>query len=184
MYALQYSQIIKPELSVRCIHYGLIFIGCRSQVLDDGHTDMPLLESAEKSRPRFLPHRNITNVSAKCAGYSSMVKRRKHWMHHWIKRMCIHRLSLERMLASVGFRSRFPSVMIQSFYHVFCGWWVRSHCPGPSEGLYGTVRMILVTYPELFLRIFKLPQFHMGVDPITKSATVWQGSQLSNHGGK
>jgi hypothetical protein len=184
MYALQYSQIIKPELSVRCIHYGLILIGCRSQVLDDGHTDMPLLESAEKSRPRFLPHRNITNVSAKCAGDSSMVKRREYWIHHWIKRMCMHRLSLERMVASIGFRSRFPSVMIQSFYHVFCGWWVRSHYPGPSEGLYGAVRMILVTYPELFLRFFKLPQFHMGVDPITKSATVWQGSHLSNHGGK
>jgi hypothetical protein len=184
MYKLQYSKLTNPEISVRCIHYGLIFIGCRSQVLDDGHTDMPLLESAEKCRPRFLPHRNTTNVSAKCARGSSMAKRRKHWIHHWIKRMCIHRLSLERMLASVGFRSRLPSVMIQSFYHIFCGWWVRSHCPGPSEGFYGTVRMILVTYPKLFLRILKLPQFHMGVDPITKSATVWQGSHLSNHGGK
>lgn len=118
MYTLQYSKLTNPEISVRCIHYGLIFIGCRSQVLDDGHTDMPLLESAEKCRPRFLPHRNTTNVSAKCARGSSMEKRRKHWIHHWIKRMCIHRLSLERMLASVGFRSRFPSVMIQSFYHV------------------------------------------------------------------
>jgi len=183
MYALQYSQITKPRSSNRSIYCGLVPKSCRSRVLDDWCSGNPLLDCIKKSRSRFVHFRKMTNASMKYIEHLSLKRPRKRWMHLWMKHVLTHRLLCTRPLVSKCTPVPLLRAIMRTLCHLVRQWWGRSHCPGSSEAHHGTSSANLADLQIPVLRIFQIPQFNMGADPITMSAIRWQGCHCSKHGG-
>ena len=175
MHPLQYSQVTQPGSSNRCIHYGLVSQSYQRQVLDVFYTCIPFLVCAEKSSSRFVRFRKRSNSSIKCIEYLSLKRLKKRWGHFWIKCICAHRLTLPRPLVSKFVPLPFLSATIRAHCLLVWEWWSRSYCTELIDAYYGTTEVDLVEYQSPVSRIFKLPQFHMGADPIIMSAKWWQG---------
>jgi len=184
MYTLQYSQATLRGSSNRHVHGGLVAERNRSQVLCDWFSDKSFSNCAEKSSPRLVCFRRVSSASMKFIEYLSLKRPRKRWVHLWMKQMSALPLSLARSLVAKCVPTAFHRATIRSLYRLFMEWWGRSNCPGLGGVVYAPTRVDSVDYQYPVSRIFKLPQFHMGADPIIMSEIRWQGCHCSNHGGK
>jgi len=184
MNASQNSQVTHRGSSNRCVHGGLLPERNRRLVLYDWFSDKSFSNCSEKSSTRFVRFRRVSSASMKFIEYSSLRRPRKRWVHLWMKQMSAHPLSLARSLVTKCVPSVFHRATIRSLYRLFMDWWGRPHCPGLGGVVYAPTRVDSVDYQYPVSRIFKLPQFHMGADPIIMSAIRWQGCHCSNHGGK
>ena len=183
MYTSQFSQVTNPGSSNRCVHGGLLPERNRRQVLYDWFSDKSFSNCAEKSSPWLVCFRRVSSASMKFTEYLSLKRSRKRWVHLWMKQMSAHPLSLARSLVTKCVPSVFHRATIRSLYRLFMEWWGRPHCPGLGGVVCTPARVDSVDYQYPVSRIFKLPQFHMGADPILMSAIRWQGCHCSNHGG-
>ena len=183
MYAPQNSQVIHRGSSSRSIRSGLFPEGNRRLFLYDWYTGMCFLDDQVKSRVRLLNFSKGTHASTRLLESISLKRPRKRWMHLWIKCIAARRLTLSQPLVSKCDPSPLLRVITRTFCRLVRQWWGRSHCPGSSEAHHGTTRAILADLQIPVLRIFQLPQFYMGADPILMSAIRWQGCHCSNHGG-
>ena len=183
MNASQNSQVTHRGSSNRCVHGGLLPERNRRLVLYDWFSDKSFSNCSEKSSPRFVRFRRVSSASMKFIEYSSLKRPRKHWVHLWMKQMSAYPLSLTRSLVTKCVPAVFHRATIRSLYRLFMDWWGRPHCPGLGGVVYAPARVDSVDYQYPVSRIFKLPQFHMGTDPILMSAIRWQGCHCSNHGG-
>ena len=184
MNASQNSQVTHWGSSNRCVLGSLFAEKIQRLVLYDWFSDKSFSNCSEKSSPRLVCLRRVSSASMKFIEYSSLKRPRKHWVHLWMKQMSAHPLSLARSLVTKCVPSVFHRATIRSLYRLFMEWWGRSHCPGLAGVVCAPTRVDSVDYQYPVSRIFKLPQFHMGADPIIMSAIRWQGCHCSNHGGK
>jgi hypothetical protein len=186
MYTSQYSQVTHSRSSNRCVHGSLVAEKIQRLVLCDWFSDKSFSNCVEKSSPRFVCFRRVFSASMKFIEYSSLKRPRKHCVHLWMKQMSAHPLSLARSLVTKCVPAVFhrATTTIRSLYRLFMDWWGRPHCPGLGGVVCTPARVDSVDYQYPVSRIFKLPQFHMGADPIIMSAIRWQGCHCSNHGGK
>jgi len=184
MYTSQYSQVTHSRSSNRCVHGSLIAEKIQRLVLCYWFSDKSFSNCAEKSSPRLVCFRRVSSASMKFIEYLSLKRPRKRWVHLWMKVMSVHPLSLARSLVTKCVPKLFHRATIRSLYRLFMEWWGRSHCPGLGGVVYAPAGVDSVDYQYPVSRIFKLPQFHMGADPIIMSAIRWQGCHCSNHGGK
>jgi len=175
MHALQYSQVTHPGSSNRCVHGSLVAEKSQRLVLYDWFSGKSFSNCSEKSNPRFVYFRKVSSASMKFIEYSSLKRPRRLWVHLWMKQMSAHPLSLTRSLLAKCVPAAFHRSTIPSLYRLFMEWWGRSHCPGLGGVVYDPARVDSVDYQYPVSRIFKLPQFHMGTDPIIMSAKWWQG---------
>jgi len=175
MNASQNSQVTHRGSSNRCVHGGLLPESNRRLVLYDWYTGMYFSNCAEINSPSFVHFRKVTNASMKYIEYLSLKRPRKRWVHLWMKQMSAYPLSLTRSLVTKCVPSVFHRATIRSLYRLFMDWWGRSHCPGLTGVVCAPTRVDSVDYQYPVSRIFKLPQFHMGTDPIIMSAKWWQG---------
>ena len=183
MNASQNSQVTHWGSSNRCVFGSLFAESNRRLVLYDWYTGMYFSNCAEINSPGFVHFRKVTNASMKYIEYLSLRRPRKRWVHLWMNQMSAHPLSLTRSLVAKCVPTAFHRATIRSLYRLFMDWWGRSHCLGLTGVVCAPTRVDSVDYQYPVSRIFKLPQFHMGTDPILMSAIRWQGCHCSNHGG-
>lgn len=183
MNASQNSQATHRGSSNRCVHGGLVAEKIQRLVLCDWFSGKPFSNCSEKSSPRFVHFRKVFSASMKFREYLSLTRPRKRWVHLWMKRMSAHPLSFTRSIVPKCVPAAFHRATTRSLYRLFMDWWGRFHCPGLGGVVYAPARVDSVDYQYPVSRIFKLPQFHMGADPIIMSAIRWQGCHCSNHGG-
>lgn len=179
MYTLQYSQITHSGSSSRCIYGGLKAERSKTQVLNDWLSSKCFVNCAVKSEPGFVHSRKVTNASMSFTVYLSL----KRVSNLWLRCMLSRRVSLTCPLFSKCALSLFLKSIARNLYHIVREWWWRSYRPGSNEGFFRFADMDLADHQSLASRISKLPQFHMGADPILMSAFRWQGCHYSNHGG-
>ena len=184
MYASQYSQVIHRGSSNSCIQGGPVPKSCQAQVLYDCFSAMFSLDDQARSRATLVNLGKGTHALRRLLECISLKRPRKRWMHLWIKCIPARRLTLSQPLVSKCVLVPSLREITRTFCRLVRQWWGRSHCPGSNEVHQRTTGTNLADLRIPVLRIFKLPQFHMGADPILMSAIRWQGCHCSNHGGK
>jgi hypothetical protein len=175
MHALQYNQLKYPESSVRFTHSGLSPVRCRSQMLHDNYSGFVSLFCAKISIPRFSIYKSWFYGSTQYTRYASFDRASKCWVCLWKMLALLLRSSIASLVICRKISELFYRAITRSLFRIAWAWRTRSHCLGFREALNKTVGTDFSIYPEPVLRIFKLPQFHMGADPIIMSAKWWQG---------
>jgi hypothetical protein len=184
MYALQYNQMTYPESSVRFTHSGLSPVRSRSQMLSDNYSGFLSLYGAKRRIPGFTILKRRASGSTQFSRSVTFGSPRRCWDRFWKKFLFLHKSSIARLVTCRKITLLFCRAIMRSLFRIPWEWRTRSHCLGFREALYKTAGTKFPSYPAPVLRIFKLPQFHMGADPIIMSAIRWQGCHCSNHGGK
>ena len=184
MYASQYNQITYPESSAWFTHGVLSAVRSRRHILDGNHSGLLSLYGAKRRIPRFTTPDRMACGSTQFSRCLSFGMPRKCWGRFWKKFLFLHKSSIASLVTCRKISLLFCRAIMRSLFRIPWAWRARSHCLGFREALYKSAGTKFQSYPELVLRIFKLPQFHMGADPIIMSAIWWQGCHCSNHGGK
>jgi hypothetical protein len=184
MYALQYNQITYPESSVRFTCSGLSTVRSRSQMLDDNYSGFLSMCGAKRRIPWFTILNRRACGSTQFSRSASFGMPTKCWGRLWKKLLFLYKSSITSLVSCRKITLLFCRAIMRSLFRIPWEWRTRSHCLGFRDALYKTARTDFSSYLEPVLKIFELPQFHMGADPIIMSAIKWQGCHCSNHGGK
>ena len=94
----------------------------------------------------------------------------KGWVHLCMKHTCASLLPFARSLESKCIPLPFLGATILALSRFIRESWGRSYCSSFSEAYGGHTEVYLEKYRYSVSNIFKLPQFHMGADPIIMSA--------------
>jgi hypothetical protein len=175
MHTLKYSQVIYPSSFNRCIRRGSSSEGYQRQVSEACSKCMTFLGCAEKISSWFVDFSKGPRSPIKCKEYLPLKRLMKGWVHLCMKHICAPLLPFARSLESKCMPLPFLGATILALSRFIRESWGRSYCSSFREAYGADTEVYLEKYRYPVSKIFKLPQFHMGADPIIMSAKWWQG---------
>ena len=138
-------------------------------MLGDNYSGFLSLCVAKRRIPGFTILKRRACCSTQFSRSLSFGMPRKCWGRLGKKFLFLHKSSIASFVTCRKIILLFCRAIMRSLIRVPWEWRPRSHRLGFRGALYKTAETHFSSYLEPILRILKLPQFHMGADPIIMS---------------